>query len=252
MQDIADAGKKTLKKIQDGFNDVANTVKGAADKAGEIIENAKENVSNWIEGIFGKAENTVEPEIVPEEITIPAAPVVEAEHELPEQEPIVPQIPLTQELLEEAYELQRPSACALTSGAWLNNEYLKTLGRGLTTDEIIEALRPLKGTAFLSDAEVKNFTSIAKKMSAVKDEAAYLVRVEGIIYATEEAVAEAGYQYYLEVRRHVNNPETRMHFPGHANGEEYDPYSTPVVTKWWEDPRYSTVEYRVFTLYEPR
>jgi hypothetical protein len=215
-------------------------------KSHRLLGNAKEAVSNWIEEVFGNTKNKAGPAgIVPEEV-IPQA----VEYEIPEQTPQVPPKPLTQELLEREYGLPVPSACALTAGAWLNNEYLKTLGSGLTTDEAVDVLRGLKGTGFNSEGGVLSFDKIAEKMAAVKDEADYLVWADKT-YPTEEDITAAGYPYYLEVRRHVDNPN-RTHFLGHANGEEYDPYSTPINNKWWKKSDLSTAEYRAFTPYSSK
>jgi hypothetical protein len=143
-----------------------------------------------------------------------------------------------QEMIEERLGLPKPSACAITSYSWIDNEYLRTLGQGLNSEELITLLREAKGTGYNDKGWVTSYDELGKAIHEEK----YLKFYKD--YTSLEELQRDGITYYLI--KYINKENTtKTHFLGSANGREFDPYTT-TDDRWWEKKEKANIVYRAF------
>ena len=148
---------------------------------------------------------------------------------------------IKQEDVEKQGELPIHSACAVTSAAWVNNEFLKTLGIEIyDNDYIISNILDAKGVAFSENSYVNSWNLLMANYSANVNIDNYLLFSNQKFNSSEE-VLQAGYNYYLVKYSHIDNPY-RTHWVGYANGVKNDPDST-TKNRWWEKKSERNIEY---------
>ena len=148
---------------------------------------------------------------------------------------------IKQEDVEVAGNLPLHSACAITSGSWVNNEFLKSLGIvNYDSDSIISNILDGKNNAFTDKGYVTSWNLLMASYSAAMNMENYLL-FNSDAFSSEKEVLEAGYSYYLAKYSHYQNSE-RTHWVGFANGIKNDPDST-TINRWWENDAQNSVIY---------
>jgi hypothetical protein len=151
---------------------------------------------------------------------------------------------LSQEMIEKAFGLPKPSACAITSYVWMDGKYLESMGKGKTPEEAITLLKNSDQRGFNEKGRVTSYAEIGKSIDAGN----YLEFYRD--YNSLDQLQKDGINYYLIKYIHPDNPD-RTHYNGYAQGVTYEPYTTPINPKdlWWlneEKPPKKT--YRAFKI----
>jgi hypothetical protein len=212
-------------------NNNTNWLTSAAGKAGTFLGNIWGGIKNTGSYIKDKISDL---------FGLTKTPVIN-EAEIPKTEavkpPLLTSVKFNQEMLEKALGLPKYSACFLTADTYINYAYQRENGNYTTPDEMINSLKRDLDKLHNSEGDVIH--------NAV---GSALFGNDGLEYVNEytslDALKEAGYEYYLEVRG--NNGGGGMHAIGWANGVKFDPDKT-TTTRWWETDNTSAIlRYRVF------
>jgi hypothetical protein len=154
------------------------------------------------------------------------------------------QTDISQEMVESALGLNDHSACAITSGAELANNFFQSVyGTSLDSQELIAALGKAQGEMFNDDSLVLSWNGMNAMIAAELEIDNYPVYYN--TYDTLEALQADGVKFYLEKFKHMDDSE-RTHFGSWSNGQFDDPYATVQDIKWWEDPDLNTPEFYGF------
>ena len=147
---------------------------------------------------------------------------------------------INQEMIEQRLGLPKPSACAITSYSWIDNEYLRTLGGGLNSEELITLIRGAKGTGYNDKGWVTSYDELGKAIHKEN----YLQFYKD--YTSLEELQRDGITYYL-IKCINKEDQDRTHYLGSANGREFDPdITTKKENRWWEKKEKRSVTYRAF------
>jgi len=203
-----------FEKAAQGISDLLSGVRDLLKPAQEINNQVQKTMLDTIGGWFRKPEKEVPKQITKQQ--------------------------LSQEMIENAFGLPKPSACAITSYLWINTRYLASIGENMSPDEQIKRLTASKERGFDEQGWVTNYAEIGKSIDAGN----YLEFYKD--YNSLDQLQEDGINYYLIKYIHPDDPN-RTHYQGYAHGVLFEPYTTSSDSGalWWKDPK-TKIVYRAF------
>ena len=203
-----------FEKAAQGISDFISGVRDILKPAQEINNQVQKTILDTIGGWFKKPEKEV--------------PSQSTNHQL------------SQEMIENAFGLPKPSACGITSYVWMDGKYLESMGKGKTPEEAITLLQNSDQRGFNNEGWVTSYALIGKSIDAGN----YLEFYKD--YNSLEQLQKDGINYYLIKYIHPDNPD-RTHYQGYANGVIFEPYTTYDDNLWWKIKKETKIVYRAFT-----
>ena len=204
-----------FEKAAQGISDFISGVRDILKPAQEINNQGQKTILDTFVGWFKKPEKEV--------------PSQSTNHQL------------SQEMIENAFGLPKPSACGITSYVWMDGKYLESMGKGKTPEEAITLLQNSDQRGFNNEGWVTSYALIGKSIDAGN----YLEFYKD--YNSLEQLQKDGINYYLIKYIHPDNPD-RTHYQGYANGVLFEPYTSGKSEDlWWKNNEKTKIVYRAFT-----
>ena len=152
-------------------------------------------------------------------------------------------IDITQEEVEESSGLPKHSACAITAGTELNNNFFRnTYGNGLSKEELLEAIKENKNEMFDTESLVLTWNGLGAGIAKRYGTDNYLLYAGE--YDTVEDIQNAGINYWLKKAIRKDDP-TRTHFISVTYGDK-DDTDTTTTDRWWNDTELTSFVYYGF------
>jgi len=203
-----------FEKAAQGISDLFSGIRDLLKPAQEINNQVHSTILDTIGGWFKKPEKEVPKQITKQQ--------------------------LSQEMIENAFGLPKPSACAITSYVWMDGKYLESMGKGKTPEEAITLLKNSDQRGFNNEGRVTSYAEIGKSIDAGN----YLEFYKD--YNSLDQLQKDRINYYLIKYIHPDNPD-RTHYQGYANGVIFEPYTTYDDNLWWKIKKETKIVYRAFT-----
>ena len=149
---------------------------------------------------------------------------------------------ISQEMVEQALGLAEHSACAITAGSEMtNNFFQEQYGDSFNNSELIEAIGKAQGEMFDNESTVQSWNGLNAAIAAEFGLDNYL-----LFYKEDslEALQADGIKYYLKKFVDVED-SSHTHFGSSSNGILDDP-DTTTGDRWWEDSDLYTPVYYGF------